>query len=130
MAGFTESRIKEGTPTEQPTLNPSDPATLISALGNDNLFWRLHAQRLLVERGNLDVVPELAALVRETSTDALGLNPAAIHALWTMKGLNAFEKSDEASGCRHFRSNASLKQRPARRLDGIAQGKHRWMTLS
>ena len=29
----------------------------VAALKNDNLFWRTHAQRLLVERGELDVAP-------------------------------------------------------------------------
>ncbi len=41
----------------------------------------MHAQRLLVERGNKDVVPQLIALVKDNSVDEIGLNPAAIHAL-------------------------------------------------
>ena len=40
-----------------------DPKGLVAALKNDNMFWRLHAQRLLVERGKTDVVPDLIALV-------------------------------------------------------------------
>ena len=43
----------------------------------DNLLWRRHAQRLLVERGKLDVVPELVKLVADQSTDAIGLNVGA-----------------------------------------------------
>ncbi len=70
-------------------LDPGDGPGLVAALGNDNLLWRLHAQRLLVERGKKDVVPALVALVKDRSVDAIGLNPGAIHALWTLHGLGA-----------------------------------------
>jgi uncharacterized protein len=88
---------KEGRPTDQPRLDPAQPATLLAALKNDNLLWRLHAQQLLVERGNKDIVPQLAALVRDKATDAIGLNPAAIHALWTLEGLGALDGSHRAA---------------------------------
>ena len=84
---------KQGKPSTMPKLDPANPATLLAALKNDNMFWRMHAQRLLVERGNQDVIPQLAALVRDQSADTLGLNPAAIHALWTMKGLGVIDGS-------------------------------------
>jgi putative membrane-bound dehydrogenase-like protein len=71
------------------TLSRNDPASLVPALSSDNMFWRLHAQRLLVERGQQDVVPRLTALVRDTSVDAAGTNGAALHALWTLHGLGA-----------------------------------------
>ena len=51
------------------------------------MFWRLHAQRLLVERGQKDVVPQLVALVRNQSVDEIGINGGAFHALWTLQGL-------------------------------------------
>ena len=82
---------REGTPSTQPLLDPSDPDTLLDGLTHDNKLWRLHAQRLLVERGQKDVIPELLGLVENPAVDALGLNPAAIHALWTLKGLGALE---------------------------------------
>ena len=44
------------------------------------------AQRLLVERGQKDVVPQLLALVRNTAVDAIGINGGAMHALWTLQG--------------------------------------------
>ena len=62
-------------------------AGLLEALGSDNMFWRLTAQRLLVERGQKDVVPQLLALVRNTAVDAIGVNGGAMHALWTLQGL-------------------------------------------
>jgi hypothetical protein len=51
------------------------------------MFWRLTAQRLLVERGRPDVVPALLALARDHTTDELGLNAGALHGLWTLHGL-------------------------------------------
>ena len=38
------------------------------------MFWRRHAQRMLVERGNVDVVPQLVALVADEKV-ALKLEP-------------------------------------------------------
>ena len=73
------------------SLSASDVPALLDALASDNMFWRLAAQRLLVERGRKDVVPQLAALVRNTSRDAAGINGGAFHALWTLKGLGEIE---------------------------------------
>ena len=78
-------------------LDPADTPGLITALGSDNLGWRLHAQRLLVERGNKDVVPALIAAVKDAKVDAIGLAPAAIHALWAMHGLGALDGTNPAA---------------------------------
>jgi uncharacterized protein len=72
-------------------LSRASPAELVRALEHDNLFWRLTAQRLLVERGSPDVLPQLYRLVQNRGVDELGLNPAAIHALWTIHGLGALD---------------------------------------
>lgn len=70
----------------------ADPAIrLIRELSSPTMLVRLHAQRLLVERGKLDVVSELVSLVGDASTDDIGLNTAAIHALQTLAGLDAIE---------------------------------------
>ena len=79
-------------------LDTATPAELVAALKNDNMLWRMTAQRLLVQRGDKDVVPALCALIRDHGVDSLGLNPAATHALWTLKGLGALEgQQNEAS---------------------------------
>ena len=52
-------------------------------------FWRMTAQRLLVERGALDVVPDLLEIASDTGLDAIGQNGGAAHALWTLQGLDA-----------------------------------------
>ena len=91
-------------------LNKASPQELVAALQNDNLLWRMHAQRLLVERGDKDVVPALCELAQNTAVDEIGLNPAAIHSLWTLQGLSAFENSD---GRAAEAALAALKHRSA-----------------
>jgi putative membrane-bound dehydrogenase-like protein len=71
--------------TPKPRLDQAGADELVAALRRDNLWWRQTAQRLLVERGKTDVLPALAALVRDRAN-----GPAALHALWTMHGLDAF----------------------------------------
>ena len=78
----------------QPTmlnLEGANAIQLVAALKNDNLFWRLHAQRLLIERGQQDVFRRLRDLVKDQELDEIGSNPGALHALWTMKGLGMLE---------------------------------------
>jgi putative membrane-bound dehydrogenase-like protein len=83
--------------TARKSLAQATPAELVAALRDDNMFWRERAQRKLVERaagrpdGGRDVVPGLIDLVRDASVDGVGLNPGAIHALWTLKSLGALE---------------------------------------
>jgi len=69
----------KGTPDDvNPKLDSTKPETLLAALTHPNLLWRLHAQRLLVERGKTDVVP---ALVAKSQTSA--------EAVWALAGLKA-----------------------------------------
>jgi putative membrane-bound dehydrogenase-like protein len=68
-------------------LKEGKPEQLVAALKSDNMLWRLHAQRLLVEREKIDVWGALTDLVADRSVDAIGLNGGATHALWTLHGL-------------------------------------------
>jgi uncharacterized protein len=79
------------------SLADATPEQLVATLKNDNFFWRRHAQRLLVERGNRDVAPALLALVADQGQDETGLNAGAIHALWTLHGLGVLDGSDAKS---------------------------------
>ena len=91
--------VYKGAPKAKPmSLSVERPAELIAALSNDNMFWRLTAQRLLVERGKTDVAPQLYQLARSAKVDELGLNPGALHALWTIKGLGLLDGNAEAIG--------------------------------
>ena len=76
-------------------LSKDDPEGLLDALTSDNMFWRLTAQRLLVERGETDVAPDLIALAQDTTTDAIGTSGGAFHALWTLHGLGLLDGSNE-----------------------------------
>ncbi|HEX6987383.1 MAG TPA: PVC-type heme-binding CxxCH protein [Planctomycetaceae bacterium] len=82
-------------PAAPPKLDANAPKSLVAALGHPNLLWRQHAQRLLVERGKADVVPQLVELTKDEATDPTGLNAAATHALWTLSGLGAVEAKPE-----------------------------------
>jgi putative membrane-bound dehydrogenase-like protein len=84
-------------PASAPKLDPNDARSLLAGLKSDNLLWRMHAQRLLVERGQRDVAGALVQLANDTSVDAIGLNPAAIHALWTLHGLGLLETKPDPS---------------------------------
>lgn len=78
---------KDAKHNESYKLSKDDPKELIKALKSKNKFWRMHAQRLLVERQKTDVRGDLIKLINDDSKDEIGLNPAAIHAIWTAKGL-------------------------------------------
>lgn len=82
---------EQAPPSPRLDLRRASARHLVQTLRHENMFWRLHAQRLLVERGQQDVMPDLLALVRDPGVDALGLNPGAIHALWTLHGLGLLD---------------------------------------
>ena len=87
--------VAEDAPASTPmNLAGASPEQLVNALMSDNMFWRMTGQRLLVERGNDDVLPRLYELVEDERVDELGLNAAAIHAIWTMHGLGALDGSN------------------------------------
>jgi putative membrane-bound dehydrogenase-like protein len=76
-------------------LNKNDAGGLINALSNKNMFWRTTAQRLLVENGDKSVLPALYKLVQNQKLDETGINAPAVHALWTMDGLHAFDGTNK-----------------------------------
>lgn len=86
-------RVVADTPVErsQPLASGHATAELIAALKSPTMLVRLQAQRLLVERGQTDIVPELLKLLADQSTDEIGMNGAAIHALHTLQGLGLLE---------------------------------------
>ena len=103
--------VYKGAKPQQPfTLKDAPPDKLVATLKHDNMLWRKHAQRLLVERGRLDVVPALIELARDDRVDAIGLNPGVIHALWTLHGLGVL---DGAHADATAAATAALKHRSA-----------------
>jgi uncharacterized protein len=61
---------------------------LVKALGSDNQFWRLTAQRLLVEGRKADAAAALKGIVAANSGHV-----AAVHALWALQGLGQLDEA-------------------------------------
>ena len=100
----------KGAKTPAPrSLSIKDTAGLLSALSSDNMLWRSHAQRLLIERGQKDVVPQLIKLVQNTSMDEVGINGGAMHALWTLKGLGEIDAANSEA----YRAAVAALKHPA-----------------
>lgn len=86
--------VQRGSPLgKYPDLNRKkrDIDIWVAGLRHDNLFWRLHCQRLLVENRCLEVVPMLVKMLSDQARDECDLNTGVIHALWTLHGLGALE---------------------------------------
>ncbi|MBF9254608.1 ThuA domain-containing protein [Pontibacter sp. 172403-2] len=85
---------KEAKPATPVKLSVDDLPGLLSALKSDNMFWRMTAQRLLVESKNQAAIPELYKTIANQGVDEIGLNSPAVHALWTLQGLGALDGSN------------------------------------
>jgi putative membrane-bound dehydrogenase-like protein len=70
----------------QPRLREAASATLVKHLAHANPWWRLTAQRLLVERQDKTVVPAVQKLAKETDSTV-----GRIHALWTLHALGGLD---------------------------------------
>ncbi|QJW94325.1 PVC-type heme-binding CxxCH protein [Frigoriglobus tundricola] len=70
------------------TLKDATPEKLVETLKHPNMTWRLHAQRLLVDRGKADVEEALRKLVQDKTVDETGSNAGAIHAAWALLSIN------------------------------------------
>jgi putative membrane-bound dehydrogenase-like protein len=68
----------------KPSLRKVTSQELVQHLGHQNSWWRLMAQRLLVERQGTSVVPALEKLAQESNSEI-----GRTHALWTLDGLAA-----------------------------------------
>jgi hypothetical protein len=71
-----------------PALSKATPAQLVDLLAHPNGWWRDTAERLLVERGDRSIVPQLKQRA-ETATDWR----TRLLALWTLDGLDSIEPS-------------------------------------
>jgi hypothetical protein len=82
--------VPEGAPVpaerSRPRFSTETPAQWVEHLSHPNGWWRQTAQRLLVERNERSVVPELRRLAIS------GSDPRArLHALWTLDGLDEID---------------------------------------
>ena len=78
-----------------PDLSGDKIDNCIATLKNDNLLWRLHAQRILVENKSVDSRNQLIKLIRDKSIDEIGISPGVIHALWTVDGLGLINDNEK-----------------------------------
>ena len=67
-------------------LGDASTETLVAHLEHDNAWWRLNAQRLLIDRGDSQATALLAHLV-EAGASA----ESRVHALWTLDGLDRLD---------------------------------------
>ncbi len=73
----------------KPNLGALDSASLVKQLANPNGWHRVTAQRLLLERQDRSVVPDLRTMGLSGPTPE-----ARVHALWLLQSLSALEASD------------------------------------
>ncbi|MCI0625643.1 MAG: hypothetical protein L0387_29035, partial [Acidobacteria bacterium] len=94
-SGDTLGRIYRVVPKEAPSvrrvetyLDKAPSTELVRFLSHPNVWWRLTAQRLIVERQDRSLAPAL----REASLHS-DSPPAQIHSLYALEGLNSLDAS-------------------------------------
>lgn len=90
------------------SLQGASTAQLVAALGDVNPFWRLTAQRLLVEGRRTDATAALKPAV--TGGAAL----KAIHALWTLHGIGQLDTATHRGALLH--ADAAVRRNAVRAL--------------
>lgn len=98
VAGNDMGRIYRLVSTEKtidrtpPRLSDATSAALVNHLGHPNGWWRITAQRLLVERRADAVVPALRQLARGiASGNGTTNHRGRLHALWTLEGMEQLD---------------------------------------
>lgn len=90
-------RIVPADGATDPVLDLTNSTTrqLVNTLYHSNMVWRQQAQRLLLERGaNAEAIDLLdSVLTRTRKVDAVGIDGAVLHALWTLHGMKQFEQN-------------------------------------
>jgi putative membrane-bound dehydrogenase-like protein len=84
-----------------PGLDPAKPDSLLAGLDHPNLFWRLHAQRLIVESGKKEYAEKLGSL-------AAAGTKGSPHAVYALAGLGALDATTVSTA---LKSNVRAVQR-------------------
>ena len=91
-------------------INPSNAFALVAGLGHENAWVRMTAQRLLLEKGQVEFAPALHTVAASHNTKA------QLHALYTLQGIGALTRDDIAKGLAdadaNVRRHALLLSRP------------------
>lgn len=100
------------------TLGDDSNDQLVKKLASENVWWRINAQRLLVDRKNKQVIPALLEMAKNP-TASMG----RLHALWTLEGMGELkpEQIEQAlkDPVQGIRENAIKLAEP--HLDGAPQ---------
>ena len=80
---------EDGQPIIPPNPNLMTVEGQLDALQTGNRLWRSHAQRLMVENKNADVIQQLIAVANDHAVDEIGQSNAFNHAVWTLHGRGA-----------------------------------------
>jgi putative membrane-bound dehydrogenase-like protein len=97
------------------SLKGATTAQLVEALNNDTQFWRLTAQRMLVQGRKADAVPALQKLVVANNGSI-----AAIHALWTLHGLGQLDAATHMAAL--AAKDPALRRNAIRAINNDADG--------
>ena len=104
--------IWEGAPAApRRNLAGATNAALVAALADSNMFWRLTAQRLLVDEKRTSTIPALQATLR-------GGGIAASHALWTLRALDHLDRESLLFALMH--ADSALRRNAVRALSATS----------
>ncbi len=98
------------------SLANAKPPELVAALDRGNQFWSLTAQRLIVDNG----LTEAAAALRKRVRSPVG-GTGAIHALWSLAGLNALDRETHHAAL--LAKDPALRRNAIRALPGNEAGR-------
>lgn len=87
---------------------------LVAALGDDTQYWRLTAQRLLVEGKKVEAAESLKKMVVANDGEV-----AAIHALWALQGLGMLDEATHKAAL--LAKDARLRRNAVRALGSDAK---------
>ncbi len=98
--GIDKGRIYRITPkgtkpvnwTKNLKLGDATGEQLVAKLADANIWWRRNAQRLLLDRKDLSVVPALEAMVVNKNSPT-----GRLHALWTLEGMDQLKSKTIAA---------------------------------
>ena len=103
-SGHTKGRIYRITPNGKniqpwlgkPLIDTASVASMAQALNSSNVWWRRHAQRLLVDRGDRDADTAMRAVLNHSTSPA-----TTMAAFWTLEGLSLLDTNMVADALQH-----------------------------
>ncbi|WP_339725113.1 PVC-type heme-binding CxxCH protein [uncultured Paraglaciecola sp.] len=88
MGRIYRLRWKDNALGEQPKMSQQTPAQWVKHLSHSNAWWRDMARQLIVQQGDMSVVPAIKKLLSASEDHRVRIN-----ALWTLEGLDALDLS-------------------------------------